>query len=176
MKSRKMLWLMCLVSLPLLAKIVPAPIFVDNVVLQRDMAVPVWGTAEPGEEITVSFAGQKVSAKADADGKWMVKLAPLATSAENRSLVIQGQNEAITVNNVLVGEVWLCSGQSNMEMPMWTSNARWRNIDGDKFCAEGANSLIRFTKMRPYGWEKLGEAAPPGLPDEMGRDEGGQHA
>ena len=173
MKSRKMLWLMCLVSLPLFmscvnikqgndedvsitpkkevdaSKIILAPIFVDNVVLQRDMAVPVWGTAEPGEEITVSFAGQNVTGKAAADGKWMVKLAPLATSAENRPLVIQGQNETITVNNVLVGEVWLCSGQSNMEMPMWTSNARWRNIDGDKYCAEGANSLIRVTKMRP---------------------------
>ena len=88
MKMQKMLWLMCLLSLPLLAKIVPAPIFVDNVVLQRDMAVPVWGTAEPGEEISVSFAGQTVKAKAAADGKWMVKLAPLATSADNRPLVI----------------------------------------------------------------------------------------
>ncbi len=170
MKMQKMLWLMCLLSLPLLAKITPAPIFVDNVVLQRDMAVPVWGTAEPGEEISVSFAGQTVKAKAAADGKWMVKLAPLATSAENRPLVIKGNDETITVNNVLVGEVWLCSGQSNMEMPMWSGSPRWRNIDGDKYCAEGANAMIRFTKMRPYGWEKLPRTDFPMKWEEMKAD------
>ncbi|MBR4131585.1 MAG: hypothetical protein IKT99_01285, partial [Oscillospiraceae bacterium] len=50
---------------------------------------------------------------------------------------------------------WLCSGQSNMEMPMWTQNARWRNIDGDKLCANGANPLIRRVHMSPRRWEKL---------------------
>ena len=58
-----------------------APVFSNNAVLQRDMQVPVWGKADPGEKVTVTFAGQTVSTEAGADGKWMVKLAPMAASA-----------------------------------------------------------------------------------------------
>ena len=133
------------------AKVTPAAVFGDHMVLQRDMAVPVWGDADAGEKVTVSFAGQTLEATADEKGKWMVKLAPLTTNANPQTLTIND----IVINDVLVGEVWLCSGQSNMEMPMWTENARWRNIDGDKRCAEGANPLIRTVRMRPYRWEKL---------------------
>ena len=62
------------------AKVELAPVFADNMVLQREMPVPVWGKADPGEEVTVKFADQSVSAKAADDGKWMVKLAPLSAS------------------------------------------------------------------------------------------------
>ncbi|NLG13424.1 MAG: 9-O-acetylesterase [Lentisphaerae bacterium] len=153
--NRSLLIGLLLLSLPLLAKLVPAPIFVDNMVLQREMSVPVWGTADVGELVEVAFAGQTVKAVADNSGKWMARLSPLTANAEGAELVIKGSAETITVKNVLVGEVWLCSGQSNMEMPMWTDNARWRNTDGNKFVAEGANPLIRFTKMVPYGWSKF---------------------
>jgi sialate O-acetylesterase len=89
-------------------------IFTDHMVLQRDLPVPVWGKAAPGEEVTVEFAGQKKSAKADANGRWMVKLDPLTANAEPQ--VLKAGN--VTIQDVLVGEVWLASGQSNMEWEM----------------------------------------------------------
>ncbi len=128
-----------------------APVFSDNAVLQRDMPVPVWGKADPGEKVTVKFAGQTVSADADRDGKWMVKLAPLAVSAENRVMEITGKSNTVTVGNVLVGEVWICSGQSNMEMPLWGSSERFRSRNGDKVAAQSNYPLIRFVKM-PREW------------------------
>ena len=137
------------------AKVELAPVFADNMVLQREMPVPVWGKADPGEEVTVKFADQSVSAKAADDGKWMVKLAPLSASKENRKLEAAGKDNAVTVNNVLVGEVWLCSGQSNMEMPLWGGNARFRHCNGDKVAAESNYPLIRIAQMRPYGWSQF---------------------
>lgn len=133
------------------AKVDTAPIFADNMVLQRGMNVPVWGTADAGEKVTVNFADQTVSTEADAKGKWMVKLAPLAASKENRTLTVSGKDNKLEFKNVLVGEVWLCSGQSNMEMPLWTTNPRWRANNGDKDAAACKNDLIRFAKMA-YLW------------------------
>lgn len=89
-------------------------IFTDHMVLQRDKEVPVWGKADPGEEVIVEFAGQKKSAKADAGGKWMVKLDPLRVNTEPQVLKAGG----VSVQDVVVGEVWLASGQSNMEWEM----------------------------------------------------------
>lgn len=92
-------------------------IFGDNMVLQRGTNVPVWGSAAPGEEVSVRFAGQEKRAKAGAEGNWRVSLAPLQASAEPREMLVAGTN-TLRLTNVLVGEVWLCSGQSNMEMPV----------------------------------------------------------
>lgn len=92
-------------------------LFSDHAVLQRDMAVPVWGRAEPGRKVTVSFAGQTLETTAEKDGRWQVNLEPLAASAEGRKLTVRTDNEADTPlerSDVLVGEVWVCSGQSNM--------------------------------------------------------------
>ena len=90
--------------------------FGNNMVLQRDKPIPVWGRANANEKITVQFDHQTKTTKADKAGKWMVKL-----DNENAGgpyvLTIKGKN-TITFNNVLVGEVWICSGQSNMEMPI----------------------------------------------------------
>ncbi len=91
-----------------------AAIFANHMVLQRDLAVPVWGWADPGEEISVAIAGQTKTAKADAAGKWTVKLDKLQ-AAEGLTLSVKGKN-TLTFTDVLVGEVWLCSGQSNMGM------------------------------------------------------------
>ena len=87
--------------------------FSDRMVLQRDLPVPVWGTADIGEVVTVEFGGQSQSTKADAAGKWSLKLEPLQANAEGRTFTVRGKN-AITLSDVLVGEVWFCSGQSNM--------------------------------------------------------------
>jgi len=91
-------------------------VFSDNMVLQCEMPAPVWGTADPGEQITVKFAGQQQSVVADVAGKWQVKLNPLPVSAEPRELVITSVHSNIVITGVLVGEVWLGSGQSNMYM------------------------------------------------------------
>ena len=95
------------------AEVALAPLFQDHAVLQRDMAVPVWGRADKGEKISVEFRGQKVAVTAGKDGRWSVRLAPMPASAEPAELVVTGKN-TVRVADVLVGEVWLCSGQSNM--------------------------------------------------------------
>ena len=95
----------------------------DHMVLQREKPVAVWGWADAGESVTVAFAGQSKSATADADGKWMLKLDALTASAEPRSLVVTGKDgHKIEVKDVLVGEVWLGSGQSNMAMTVQSAN------------------------------------------------------
>lgn len=98
----------------------PSNLFGNNMVLQRGMAVPVWGVAAPKERVTVKFAGQTRSTKAGKDGKWMVKLKPLKASKTPRKMTISGNTE-IVLSNVVVGEVWICSGQSNMQFAV--SNA-----------------------------------------------------
>ncbi len=93
--------------------------FTSNMVLQRQMQVPVWGFDLPGSEVTVEFAGQKRRAVADQDGDWMIKLDPLTASREERTLkVANDRQESIVLDRVLVGEVWFSSGQSNM---VWTA-------------------------------------------------------
>jgi sialate O-acetylesterase len=88
----------------------------DHMVLQRDAKVPIWGMAAAGEEVSVSFAGQKKSTKADAAGKWMVTLDPMSVSSESRVMTIESsiKNSKLEIADVLVGEVWVGSGQSNM--------------------------------------------------------------
>ncbi|WP_334319753.1 exo-alpha-sialidase [Termitidicoccus mucosus] len=95
-----------------------APLFRDHAVLQHGRPVPVWGRAAAGENVTVSFAGQKVSATADASGRWKATLAALAPSKQGVELAVSGKTETLVANDVVVGEVWLAAGQSNMEMPV----------------------------------------------------------
>ena len=90
--------------------------FRDNAVLQRGMKVPVWGWGEPGAKVTVTFAGQTKTAMTGKSGKWMLALDPLKASAEPAELkVAESTGKRVTLRNVLVGEVWLASGQSNMQ-------------------------------------------------------------
>jgi sialate O-acetylesterase len=100
---------------PALADVTLPAVFGDHMVLQRSQPIPVWGRAAPGENVVVRLAGQKRETKADDAGRWRVVLAPLDSSAEPRELTIAAEN-TIVLRDVLVGEVWLCSGQSNMEM------------------------------------------------------------
>lgn len=96
----------------LLAEVVPNSLFSSHAVLQRGVDLPVWGTAKDGEKVTVEFAGQKKETVA-ADGKWMVHLKPLKAGGPF-VMVLKGDN-TVTLTDILVGEVWICSGQSNME-------------------------------------------------------------
>jgi len=102
------------------AEVKVATPFTSHMVLQREMKVPVWGTADAGENVTVEFAGQKKTALATIDGKWRVDLDVLATSAEGRTMTVTGSATSAPVkfDDVLVGEVWLASGQSNMVFPV----------------------------------------------------------
>ena len=96
------------------------PVLGSGMVLQRDLPVPVWGWADAGEKVSVTFAGQTKTTKAGDDGKWMVKLDPLKANRKAASLTVTGNNK-ISLDNVLVGEVWICSGQSNMEWALRSS-------------------------------------------------------
>ena len=102
---------------PISAEVRCPPIFGSSMVLQRDQAIPVWGTAAAGEKVSVEFAGKTVETIADKDGQWRMKLPPFSASNASRTLVVRGTNE-IRFDDVLIGEVWLCSGQSNMEKPL----------------------------------------------------------
>jgi sialate O-acetylesterase len=95
------------------ADVTPNSLFTDNAVLQRGKEIPVWGTARGGETVTVEFAGQKVSTVAK-DGKWLVRLKPMQASAAPHTLTIRSDN-TVTLTNIVVGDVWVASGQSNME-------------------------------------------------------------
>jgi len=92
-------------------------IFGDHMVLQRDTSVPVWGSAAPDEAVTVTAGSVTASTKADKDGKWIVHLDKLPLSATPIELDVNGTNK-ITFHDVLVGDVWVCSGQSNMAFPL----------------------------------------------------------
>ena len=99
-------------------------VIASNMVLQRDMPVPIWGTAASGEKVTVTFAGQTKAATADESGKWIVRLDALKASAKGRTLVVQSAigNRKSEITNVLVGEVWVGSGQSNMQWSVRGAN------------------------------------------------------
>lgn len=141
MYKKYWLLLICVVGIyfPLQAKVVLPEIFSDNMVLQRNVLIPVWGWADANESIEVKFHNQVKFAKAGKDGKWSLNL-----EAENAGgpyeLIVKGQN-TIEIKNVLVGEVWICSGQSNME---WTVGL---SMNAKKEIAEANNSLIRHIKI-----------------------------
>ena len=95
-------------------------LFTDHMVLQRNMPMPVWGTAKPGTKVTVTFGQQEKSAETGKDGKWLVRLDALKASAEPAQLTVKSLtgDKPVTIADVLVGDVWFCSGQSNMEWMM----------------------------------------------------------
>lgn len=110
--------------------------FRDGAVLQQGKPVPVWGLAEAGEAVVVEFYGQSIRTTADSSGRWRVDLAPMAANSTPARLLVTGNN-IISVSNVLVGEVWLCSGQSNMNMAL-------RDVmDAEREIAEADYPLIR---------------------------------
>lgn len=96
-------------------------IFGNHMVLQGGIALPVWGTAAPGEKITVSIAGQKAETTAGSNGKWMLKLNPLAITSTPTEMTVAGKN-TLTFTDVIVGDVWVCSGQSNMQVGLRAAN------------------------------------------------------
>ena len=141
---------------PARADVKPASLFQDHAVLQQGRPVSVWGTAEPGEQVSVAYSAgtvkESASATTDEDGRWKVELPALASTAEPGTLEIRGKN-AVTFSNVLVGEVWLASGQSNME---WTVK---NSGNAEKEIAGATDPLIRVVKIMHLSSEKPAAAA-----------------
>jgi sialate O-acetylesterase len=129
------------------ANVTVARIFSDNMVLQRDVKVPVWGWADKGEKVTATFMGKKYTGVPDVNGKWIIYLDPHAAGGPY-DLLIKGKNQ-ITLKNIMMGEVWLCSGQSNMEMPL----AGWGKINNyqEEIAAANYPNIRLFTVPKKIG-------------------------
>jgi sialate O-acetylesterase len=112
-------------------------IFTNHMVLQRDQKVPIWGTADAGEVITIEFNGQQVRLEASSDGDWMGELEPMAMSIAPLSMTIKGNN-SLTLNDILIGDIYLCSGQSNMAYPLK------KDLNADQEVPQSGNPQIRM--------------------------------
>ncbi len=147
-----------------------APVFGDKMVLQREMPVRVWGYADPRETVTVRFADQEKSVVAGDDGTWLVELDAMPASCEGRTMTVSGSkpdsshwlngfglwaaknatNEQM-IEDVLVGEVWFCSGQSNTDCPIWGNGPRYRDGHGALTLQMTRRPLVRLVKT-PLVW------------------------
>jgi sialate O-acetylesterase len=168
MNSRRTQLLAALAALatPLLAEVKLASPFTSHMVLQREMKVPVWGTADAGEQVTVDFAAQKKSATAGADGKWRVDLDPLTVSAEPRDFIVTSVNRDSKIENlkcadVLVGEVWLGSGQSNMVFPVSKARASYAGLlnEAEEIAAAKYPLIRMFTARDTKAYEPQANVA-----------------
>lgn len=148
----------------LLAKVRLPKIFTDNMVLQRDQLVKIWGWADKGEAVSVTFNGQEVKSKADAHGQWQVTLQPMVYGGPYE-LTVRDKMGSHVLRNVLIGDVWICSGQSNMEMPVrgWSGDsirdarkeiraARYPNIR--LFTVEKAMSFAPLDDLSGGSWQE----------------------
>lgn len=144
------------------AEVTLPAVFGDNMVLQRDMPLKIWGWAKPGESVTVSLNGQSQKTKANRNGEWLVTLAPLSAGGPY-DLKVTGENELV-IEDILMGDVWICSGQSNMEWPINQTNY----TETDTTFINSANLRLMkvwvdtdyFPKkdIKTDGWHKLSKA------------------
>ncbi|MDP4292626.1 MAG: sialate O-acetylesterase, partial [Bacteroidota bacterium] len=116
--------LILFVSVSTFAEVKLPHIIGNNMVIQANKPVAIWGQAAAGEEVTVRFANQVKKTTTDHSGLWRVVLDPIKTSSKPATMTISGAN-TIKLDNILVGEVWVCSGQSNMEFPL-AKGLSWR--------------------------------------------------
>ena len=124
------------------AKVKLAAPFTDGMVLQREMPVRVWGTADAGEKVKVIFGDASVDAVADASGRWLVELPAMKACKTGRTLAVND----IRVSDVLVGEVWMCAGQSNTDCPVWGQSPRYRDAWGSMMLMTTDRPLVRLVK------------------------------
>jgi sialate O-acetylesterase len=144
--------LLLLLVPPARADVKLAPVFSDHMVLQADQLVPVWGVADPNETVAVEFNGQKQTVSADADGKWLVRLNPRQPGGPFE-MKVTGKN-TLVLKDVLVGEVWVAAGQSNMRFPL-------SQATGGKDAAAAANfPAIRFLRVGGK-WQTCGPKTAP---------------
>jgi sialate O-acetylesterase len=140
--------LLCLCAPAIAAVRLPA-ILSDHMVLQRDAHVPVWGWAAPGEAVSVAFGKQTVRTSAADDGRWKVELDLRAASATPATLTVRGAGNEIIVSDVLVGEVWLGAGQSNMEKPVGEQRGQKPTFNAVAEIAAADYPQLRLFKVAP---------------------------
>jgi sialate O-acetylesterase len=148
-----------------------APVFTDHAVLQRGQPIRVWGAAKPGEAVELSLGEAKASATADAEGRWSATF-PAREPGAALTLTAQAGGERQTISDLLVGDVWLCSGQSNMEYPLR------RSLGGEAEAANSADPNIRLlqtgrtslpTPTTALPKEAAWRAATPGVGQQLQR-------
>ncbi|NPA35371.1 MAG: sialate O-acetylesterase [Chlorobi bacterium] len=136
------LFLLLIVNTGLYSQLTVASVFSDNMILQRDRKVPVWGTAGAGEKVTVVFGEQTTETMADNDGYWKAYLTPMRANTEARELKISASGENVSFKNVMVGDVWLLAGQSNMNRPVSSMGKINKEI-----IENADNSMVRYLKV-----------------------------
>jgi len=146
----------CVSLLPLtaMAEVRLPKIISDHMALQADAPVAIWGWADPAERVEVRIAGQTQSVKADQTGHWRVTLKPLSATSAPLDLQVKGKSNSLRVNDILVGEVWLASGQSNMEMPF-----RWAKTKGT-FDYQAEMAAANHPSIRIFKVKKTHAKAP----------------
>lgn len=123
-------------------------IFSDNMVLQRDKPIKVWGWADKNETVEVSFLDQQKKVKADKNGNWAILLTPVSHGGPY-TMQVKGKNNSITFQNILIGEVWLCSGQSNMEWQVKSSMNAKSEISNADFPQIRSFNVVKDLDMKP---------------------------
>lgn len=145
-----------------------SPVFGDGMVLQRDRPLRIWGRAEANADVRVSFADHRVAARADERGAWEAALPPLAADAQGRDLRVESADEAVTLRDVLVGEVWLLGGQSNMEMPLWWRTDGQRCAPDTRLVLDVDHDWLRVMTIPQRSSRHPQEWFPPSTPDGDG--------
>lgn len=135
-------------------------IFGDNMVLQRDMELPLWGWADAGEEVNLEFAGQKVNTITAQDGSWLLRLKSMSANKIPQDMIVEGKNR-LELKNILIGDVWLCSGQSNMDYGIGRSLSkeeivRQENLLIRQFRVERDFSLLPKKELLKSDWTCVG--------------------
>ncbi|MCR5840244.1 MAG: hypothetical protein K6G94_11490 [Kiritimatiellae bacterium] len=154
MKKTCIAFVAAVAALPLFAEIEMGAPFTDGAVLQRGMKVPVWGKVMPSADgkaarsVKVEFAGQSKTADIGEGGAWKVVLDPMDASKESRTMkvAVLESSESVEVKDILVGEVWFASGQSNMECPIWGGSTRYRDMKGGLMTTMTYLPNIRYVK------------------------------
>ncbi len=138
------------------AQLTIPPFFNCNMVLQQGIPIPVWGWASKGEKISVTFNNKTVTTKAGKDGKWMVSLQSMNYGGPYK-MTIKGKKEMRTIENILIGEVWVCSGQSNMEFNLSSANNAEAEIKASEYPEIRLFTVTKRMSQSPQ--EKLDEGA-----------------
>lgn len=140
-------------------------LFQSNMVIQRDQPIPVWGWAEPGEEIRVSFAGQVQTVEADDERFWRVELEAIEADSTPQTMTVEGAEKTLTFGNILIGDVWILGGQSNMEFPIGKAEGgkaevRSANFENIRHLTVPRNSIQEYQKSFAvtHKWDKGSQA------------------
>ena len=139
---------MNVLSILLVATAVPSSFFSDHMMLQRDRPVPVWGTAAPGERVAVEFGGRCAASVTGKDGRWRVALPAFPASETGRDLLVRGVSGEQRFVDVIVGDVYLAAGQSNMQFPIYGRTARQHDHNGNALVQIVNDRGIRFSNPR----------------------------